>query len=448
MTKRLMVGDVAVGGGAPVSIQSMCNTKTDDVRATVEQIHALEAAGCEITFQCRNNLGAALSGLLEVGGKTYPVLDGTVTVELAPGQYRWRIRSDGYGAHTDTLTVTEEAQSLTLDFENNETLIAAAAETLSITYQEGDSAEAATGTLGLPVLLDHGVTVSWSSSAPNVITDDGHVFLPEEAGTDVVLTATISRGDAEPAVTTFTVHVPSKAEVTPAAPTVPTKPDDADTEDAADTADTVDTAPAEAEKPASGSNSGETAEPEKTLPNFTDLAKYDWAKDAIYQLAEAGVIQGTSDTTYTPAANIRRADFILLLDRLLGLESDKTAEAFTDVPKDSYYYEAVHTARALGIAQGDGGKFRPEDSITRQDMITLTMRAIEAASYLPDTDVHASLTRFLDSGDVADYARDSMEAAVGQEFIIGDQNLLDPLGYTTRAQAAVFVARIMNAHIG
>ena len=37
MTKRLMVGDVAVGGGAPVSIQSMCNTKTDDVAATVAQ---------------------------------------------------------------------------------------------------------------------------------------------------------------------------------------------------------------------------------------------------------------------------------------------------------------------------------------------------------------------------------------------------------------------------
>ena len=36
MTKRLMVGDVAVGGGAPVSIQSMCNTKTWDVEATVE----------------------------------------------------------------------------------------------------------------------------------------------------------------------------------------------------------------------------------------------------------------------------------------------------------------------------------------------------------------------------------------------------------------------------
>lgn len=48
MTKRLLVGDVPVGGGAPVSIQSMCNTKTDDVEATVAQILALEEAGCQI----------------------------------------------------------------------------------------------------------------------------------------------------------------------------------------------------------------------------------------------------------------------------------------------------------------------------------------------------------------------------------------------------------------
>ena len=48
MTKRLYVGTVPVGGGAPVSIQSMCNTKTDDIPATVAQIKRLEAAGCEI----------------------------------------------------------------------------------------------------------------------------------------------------------------------------------------------------------------------------------------------------------------------------------------------------------------------------------------------------------------------------------------------------------------
>ena len=48
MTKQIRVGSVAVGAGAPVAIQSMCNTNTADVAATVAQILALEQAGCEI----------------------------------------------------------------------------------------------------------------------------------------------------------------------------------------------------------------------------------------------------------------------------------------------------------------------------------------------------------------------------------------------------------------
>lgn len=48
MSKQIKVGAVTVGGGAPIAIQSMCNTKTEDVKATVAQIHALEQAGCEI----------------------------------------------------------------------------------------------------------------------------------------------------------------------------------------------------------------------------------------------------------------------------------------------------------------------------------------------------------------------------------------------------------------
>lgn len=48
MSKQIMVGGVAVGGGAPVSIQSMCNTATENVEATVQQILRLEQAGCEI----------------------------------------------------------------------------------------------------------------------------------------------------------------------------------------------------------------------------------------------------------------------------------------------------------------------------------------------------------------------------------------------------------------
>ena len=48
LTKRIQVGPVAVGGGAPVSIQSMLNTRTTDVEGSLAQIRALAAAGCEI----------------------------------------------------------------------------------------------------------------------------------------------------------------------------------------------------------------------------------------------------------------------------------------------------------------------------------------------------------------------------------------------------------------
>lgn len=47
-TKSVQIGGVVIGGGAPVAIQSMTNTRTEDVAATVEQIHRLERAGCEI----------------------------------------------------------------------------------------------------------------------------------------------------------------------------------------------------------------------------------------------------------------------------------------------------------------------------------------------------------------------------------------------------------------
>ena len=47
-TKELTIGNVKIGGGAPIPVQSMCNTDTRDVKATLEQIKKLEEAGCEI----------------------------------------------------------------------------------------------------------------------------------------------------------------------------------------------------------------------------------------------------------------------------------------------------------------------------------------------------------------------------------------------------------------
>ncbi|MDO4816572.1 MAG: flavodoxin-dependent (E)-4-hydroxy-3-methylbut-2-enyl-diphosphate synthase [Bacillota bacterium] len=59
LTKKITVGGVAVGGDAPVTVQSMCNTKTHDVEATVRQIKQLQAAGCEIVRLAIPDMAAA-----------------------------------------------------------------------------------------------------------------------------------------------------------------------------------------------------------------------------------------------------------------------------------------------------------------------------------------------------------------------------------------------------
>ena len=59
MTKQIFAGQVAIGGGAPVTIQSMCSTRTEDAAATIAQIHGLEDAGCEIIRVTVPNMDAA-----------------------------------------------------------------------------------------------------------------------------------------------------------------------------------------------------------------------------------------------------------------------------------------------------------------------------------------------------------------------------------------------------
>ena len=64
-TRQVMVGDVAVGGGAPISVQSMTITKTADVDGTLAQIYALAAAGCDIV-RCTCNDVEAAEGLARI----------------------------------------------------------------------------------------------------------------------------------------------------------------------------------------------------------------------------------------------------------------------------------------------------------------------------------------------------------------------------------------------
>ncbi len=65
LTRKIKIGNVEIGGGAPVSVQSMTNTYTQDIKSTVEQIKRLERAGCEIIRVAvpDNDAALAISGI-------------------------------------------------------------------------------------------------------------------------------------------------------------------------------------------------------------------------------------------------------------------------------------------------------------------------------------------------------------------------------------------------
>ena len=175
--------------------------------------------------------------------------------------------------------------------------------------------------------------------------------------------------------------------------------------------------------------------------SFTDLQNYAWAKESIYKLKEKGIISGVSETEFAPANNIKRGDFILILTRMLSLNNDFT-DNFADVDANAYYYKAVGIAKAAGIAQGVGENFMPENSITRQDLITLAYRAFIAKGYIEETGDYTVLDTFRDKDSISDYAAAPMASMVKAGIIQGSEGNVNPKGYATRAEVAVMCARL------
>ena len=198
-----------------------------------------------------------------------------------------------------------------------------------------------------------------------------------------------------------------------------------------------------------GSNPSTPSTPTPTDPatptgeTFTDLENHVWAKDAIYTLKNKGIISGISDTEFAPANNIKRGDFILILTRMLSV-NDEFTENFADVPESAYYYQAVGSAKAAGIAQGSGENFMPENSITRQDLITLAYRAFLAKGYIAEIDDFTSLDAFADKSDISDYAQTAMASMVKAGIIQGSNGNVNPKGNATRAEVAVMCARLVE----
>ncbi len=202
--------------------------------------------------------------------------------------------------------------------------------------------------------------------------------------------------------------------------------------------------------------SGENQEDEGNTDNtdtenapvrFIDLDNHAWAQDAINELAENKIIKGTSASTFAPANNITRADFALLLVRAFDLESENT-ENFADVSASDYFASELAIARNNGIVGGIGdNKYAPRNNITRQDMMVIVYRALQAISVAigdSSPEERAELEGYPDSDVVADYAKEAVSALVGAGFVNGKNGRIAPTDYTTRAEVAVLIKRILD----
>ncbi|MBQ7037440.1 MAG: S-layer homology domain-containing protein [Clostridia bacterium] len=171
---------------------------------------------------------------------------------------------------------------------------------------------------------------------------------------------------------------------------------------------------------------------------FNDVIYYPWAYNAIATLEEKGIVNKVSDEWYGPERNITRGDYAMFLVRTLGL-TEGAGENFADVDPSAEYAKELAIGKAAGIINGVGeNRFNPEAQITRQDMMTMTSRAMKLAGA-------ADLGSFSDSGNIADYASSHVAAMVAEGLIKGNADgTINPLGNTTRAEAAVIMQRILT----
>lgn len=180
--------------------------------------------------------------------------------------------------------------------------------------------------------------------------------------------------------------------------------------------------------------------------SFNDLGQVEWARQAIEAMAARKIINGISQNIFSPTTRISRADFVVLLIKTLGLQA-QTNDSFKDVNLDAYYYGAVAAAKALGIINGGSdGLFNPSGSITRQDMMAMTARALNLARSEARTVNSSILDRYADRKDIAPYAIGSIASLVQEGYITGADGKIHPLASTTRAEAAVFLYRILMSH--
>lgn len=169
-----------------------------------------------------------------------------------------------------------------------------------------------------------------------------------------------------------------------------------------------------------------------------------WAADAVDFAYHFGLVSGVSKTEFAPNSPMTRAQLVTVLYRAAGSPSVTVSTNFEDLDVGSYYYSAVVWANVNGIVNGTSDTtFSPDSRLTRQQLAAILYRY--ARAFGGDTSYTGNLSHFTDRRQVDTYAVTPMTWAVSHEIISGTSGTtLSPLSTATRAQVVVILHRYLT----
>lgn len=212
----------------------------------------------------------------------------------------------------------------------------------------------------------------------------------------------------------------------------------------------------ETETGTGGSNPGGTEQPgnvpdpgeTETVPEFTDISG-NWAESYIRQAAERGLVIGY-EGLYRPNDTMTRAEFVTILWRVSGSPQPSGPASFTDLTRD-WYKTAIAWAEENNVVNGmGGGKFEPEGSVTREQLVTILHRLAGTP-----TGMEAMLTsvydgQYPDSGKIGSWAKAALYWSIYNSIYCGQNSVsvgktLAPDAKADRAQIAVMTVRYLDS---
>ena len=173
---------------------------------------------------------------------------------------------------------------------------------------------------------------------------------------------------------------------------------------------------------------------------FTDLGVNQWYESAVAYAYRHDIMEGMSETKFSPNTSLTRAEAVQVLYNLEGQPTVSGSTTFPDLV-NGWYKPAIAWAESTGVVDGyEDGTFRPDEPVNRMEFAQMLYNYAAYKGY--DLTAKGDLTAFPDGSEVQAWALPAMTWANGSELINGhDDGTLEPAGTTTRAQAAAILMR-------